>query len=92
MWKSRDKDRGKRRAEGTTSGQSDRRSTRQDNPLDEQKTCKLETSSVEASDRPRQSNQKQRNEDRQKEVLWEKSLSLWDGQRKKRESVGGSGQ
>ena len=71
---------------------SDKRTTTQDSPLDEQKTRKLKTNSVVASERPRQSSQEPRNEDFQQKVLWEESLSLWDGQRKRRESAGGSGQ
>ena len=60
--------------------------------VDEQKTRKLKTSSVEASNRRRQNRQEPRNEDRKEKVHWKKSLSVWDGQRKRRESVGGAGQ
>ena len=60
--------------------------------VDEQKTGKLETSSVEASDRRRQNRQEQRDESRQEKVRWEESLSVWDGRRKRRESAGGAGQ
>ena len=61
-------------------------------PVDEQKTCKLETSSVEESNRPRQSNQEPRNENRRERVRWEESLTVQNGQRKRRESAGGAGQ
>ena len=61
-------------------------------PVDKQKTRKLEASSVEASNRRRQNRQEPRDENRQEKVRWEESLSVWDGRRKRRESVGGTGQ
>ena len=53
MWKSRDKERGQRRAGGK---------------------------------------QEQRNENRREKVRWEESLTVQNGQRKRRESAGGAGQ
>ena len=61
-------------------------------PVDEQKTRKLEASSVEASNIRRQSKQEQRNGNRQEKVHWEESLSVQNGQWKRRESAGGAGQ
>ena len=61
-------------------------------PLDEQKMRKLESSSVEASNIRRQSKQERRNGNRQEKVRWEESLSVWNGQRKRRERAGGAGQ
>ena len=45
-------------------------------PVDEQKTRKLETSSVEASDRRRQNRQEQRNGNQQEKVHWKESLNV----------------
>ena len=61
-------------------------------PVDEQKTRKLETSSVEESNRPRQSNQEPRNENKGANVHWEKPLNVQNVQRARGESAGGAGQ
>ena len=61
-------------------------------PLDGQRTRKLKAGSVEASGRRRKSKQEQRDGNRQQKVLWEKSLSVQNGQRKRRKRDGGAGQ
>ena len=92
MWKSRDKERGKRRARGKRLVDKRQKIYNTGQPVDEQKTRKLKTSSVEASNRRRQNRQERRNEDKQEKVRWEESLSVQNGQRKRRESAGGAGQ
>ena len=71
---------------------SDKRTTTQDSPLDEQKARKLKTHSVVASERPRQSSQEPRNEDFQQKVLWEESLNVQNVQRERGERAGGARQ
>ena len=92
MWKSRDKERGKRRAGGKRLVDKRQKIYYTGQPLDEQKTRKLEASSVEASNIRRQSKQEQRHENRREKVHWEESLSVQNGQRKRRERAGGAGQ
>ena len=63
-------------------GQGDSKITTQDNPLDEQKTRKLKTSSVVVSEGPRQKRREPRNGNQQKKVRGEESLSVQNDQRK----------
>ena len=61
-------------------------------PVDEQTTRKLESSAVEESERPRQSRQEPRDENRRENVRWEESLNVQNVQRERGESAGGAGQ
>ena len=92
MWKSQDKERGKRRAGGKHLVDKRQKIYNAGQPLDEQKTRKLEASSVEASNIRRQSKQEQRNENRTEKVHGEESLTVQNGQRERGESAGGAGQ
>ena len=83
--------RGKRRARRTSGGQATNiYNTGQ--PVDEQKTRKLKESSVEESNRRGQDRQEPRDENIQQKVRCEESLTVQNGQRKRREGAGGAGQ
>ena len=92
VWKSRDKERGKRRAGGKHLVDKATNIYNAGQPVDEQKTRKLKASSVGVSDIRRQNRQERRNGKRQEKVRWEESLSVWNGQRKRKERAGGAGQ
>ena len=93
MWKSRDKKKGEEKSRRNSVWWTRRQKIyNTGQPVDEQKTRKLKTSSVEASNRRRQNRQEWRNEDKQEKVRWEESLSIQNGQRKRRERAGGAGQ
>ena len=61
-------------------------------PVDEQTTRKLKSSSVEESERPRQNRQEPRDENRRENVRWEESLNVQNVQRERGERAGGAGQ
>ena len=97
MWKRRDEERGEEKSrENKTSGGHlvDKRLKiyNAGQPVDEQTTRKLKSSSVEESERPRQNRKEPRNEDRRENVRWEESLNVQNVQRERGESVGGAGQ
>ena len=61
-------------------------------PLDVQKKRKLKSSAIEGSNRPRQSRQEPRSDERKENVRGEKSLNAQNVQQTRGERAGGSGQ
>ena len=61
-------------------------------PLDVQKKRKLKSSAIEGSNRPRQSRQKPRSDERKENVRGEKSLNAQNVQQTRGERAGGAGQ
>ena len=77
MWKSWDKERGEEKSREKNIWWTKRQKIYYTGQtVDEQKTRKLETSSVEASDRRRQNRKEQRNGNKQEKVHWKKSLNV----------------
>ena len=76
MWKSRDKERGKRRAGGKRLVDKATNIYNSGLPLDEHKTRKLKISPVEESNRRRQKGQEQRDDNQQGKVQKEESLNV----------------
>ena len=76
MWKSRDKERGKRRAGGKHLVDKRQNIYNSGLPLDEHKTRKLKISPVDESNRQRQKGQEQRDDNQQGKVQKEESLNV----------------
>ena len=92
MWKSWDKERGKRRAGGKHLVDKRQKIYNAGQPVDEQKTRKLKAVSVGVSNIRRQNRQEPRHENRREKVHGEESLTVQNGRQKRRESAGGAGQ
>ena len=92
MWKRRDEEKGGREEPRRHLVDKRLKIYYAGQPVDEQTTRKLRSSSVEESERPRQNRQEPRNENRRENVRWEESLNVQNVQRERGESVGGAGQ